>query len=56
MRALEVVHLDLDAPRARRLQPVDELDADRAAVLLEAKPPHVLAAHQPEVAVDVADR
>lgn len=55
MRALEVVDLDLDAPCAGRLKPVDELDADRPAVLLEAKSPHVLAAHQPEVAVDVAD-
>jgi hypothetical protein len=51
-----MVDLDLDAARAGLLQPVDQLDADRAAVLLQpqlAQPPRP---HEPEVAVDVADR
>jgi hypothetical protein len=37
-----MVDLDLDAARAGLLQPVDQLDADRAAVLLQpqlAQPP-----------------
>jgi hypothetical protein len=56
VRALEVVDLDLDAARSGGLQAVDQLDADRAAVLLEPQAAHVLAAHEAEVAVDVADR
>ena len=56
MRSLEVIDLDLDAPGTGALESVDQLDADRAAVLLETQGAHVLAAHEPEVAVDVADR
>jgi len=51
-----VVDLDLDASGAGALEAVDQLDADRPAVLLEPQPAHMVAAHQPEVAVDVADR
>lgn len=56
MGPLEVVDLDLDAARPGVLEAADELDADCAAVLFELQPAHDLAAHQPEVAVDVADR
>ena len=56
VRALEVVDLDLDAARVELAEPAHELDADRAAVLLEPQPADVIRAHQPEVAVDVADR
>ena len=51
-----MVDLDLDAARVELAEPADELDADRAAVLLEPQPADVIRAHQPEVAVDVADR
>jgi len=54
--SLEVVDLDLDAARVELAEPADELDADRAAVLLEPQPADVIRAHEPEVAVDVADR
>jgi len=54
--SLEVVDLDLDAARPGVLEPAHQLDADRAAVLLEPQVADELRAHEPEVAVDVADR
>jgi hypothetical protein len=56
VRPLEVVDLDLDAPGPGLLEASDELDADRAAVLLEPQLAQPLGAHKPEVAVDVPDR
>jgi len=54
--ALEVVNLDLDAARAGVLEPAHQLDADRAAVLLEPQGADEPGAHEAKVAVDVADR
>lgn len=56
MRALEVVDLDLDAAGPRLLEAANQLDADRSAVLRQTQGADVLGAHEPEVAVDVADR
>jgi hypothetical protein len=54
--ALEVIDLDFDVAGARFVETADQLDADRAAVLLEAELAQQLRAHEPEVAVDVPDR
>jgi hypothetical protein len=56
MGTLEVVDLDLDAPRSGLLQTPDQLHADRAAVLLQPQVSQPLGAHQAEVAIDVPDR
>jgi hypothetical protein len=53
---LEVVDLDLDVAGAGLVEPADQLDADRPAVLLQAQLAQQLRAHEAEVAVDVPDR
>ena len=55
VRAVIVVHGDLDDPEAGILDLAHQLEADDARVALQLDAIEDLAAHQPEVAVDVAD-